>query len=546
MKFEDKIIYQVYPKSFFDTNGDGVGDIRGIIEKLYYFKDLGIDIIWINPIFLSPQKDNGYDVEDYYSIDPLYGSMEDFEKLCIEADKLGIGIMLDMVFNHTSIENKWFRKAISGDKFYEDYYIFKKGKGNNPPTNWKSKFGGEAWQYVKEIDKWYLHLFDKTQADLNWKNPFVRKELENILNFWINKGVKGFRFDVINLIDKIGYNDDENELDGRQYYTDGDKVHNYLTQLNKNSFGKYSDIVTVGEMSSTSIKECVKYSKIGGNELDMTFSFYHLKVDYKNNNKWEIKSFDLIDLKSVLNDWQIKMCENNAWNALFFNNHDQPRAVSRFCDDKKYHYESATMLATLTHMMRGTPYIYQGEEIGMTNACFSDINQYRDVESKNFYNILKNENKTKNEILEILSKRSRDNSRTPMQWKNAKYAGFSRVIPWIEVNKNYPKINVESQINDDNSIYSYYKKLIRLRKNTAAIVLGDYEPIFIDDKEIFAYKRKHEDVTIVVICNFFDICKEIEINSKFELLLGNYNDLIKYDNKLNIRPYEAMIIKVYD
>lgn len=451
--FKKSVVYQIYPKSFNDTNGDGLGDLKGITVKLDYLKTLGVDYIWLTPFYISPQKDNGYDVADYCNIDPLFGTMGDFENLVREANKRGIDVMLDMVFNHTSTEHKWFKNALSGDKKYKNYYIFKEPKNEQLPTNWESKFGGSAWEYVKEFDEYYLHLFDTTQADLNWENEEVRKEIFDIVNFWIKKGVKGFRFDVINLISKPMEYKDDNNGDGRSFYTDGPNIHNYIKQLNKETFGRDKDIITVGEMSSTTIDNCIKYSNPKEEELSMVFNFHHLKVDYKDGDKWSLMDFDFIKLKNLFNHWQVGMEEGNAWNAVFWCNHDQPRIVSRFGDDNKYHKESAKMLATSIHLLRGTPYIYQGEEIGMTNCYYDTINSYRDVESINFYNILKSEGKTKEEIIKILQAKSRDNSRSPMQWDNSGNAGFTKEEPWIEICKNYKSINVENSLKDKDSIF---------------------------------------------------------------------------------------------
>lgn len=540
MKFFNKVIYQIYPKSFLDTNGDGIGDIKGIIKKLDYLKELGIDVIWINPIFVSPQKDNGYDIADYYSIDEKYGTMEEFEELCSKAKNYKIDIMLDMVFNHTSTEHLWFKSAIKGDNYYKDFYIFKKGKNNKPPTNWNSKFGGSAWEYIKEIDEWYLHLFDKTQADLNWDNPNVRNELIKILNFWISKGVNCFRFDVINLIGKEKYVDDPNELDGRQFYTDLPKVHDYLKELNINSFGKLDTSITVGEMSSTNIDNCVYYASNNGKELSMVFTFHHLKVDYKNNDKWELQEFDFAKLKDILNSWQIGMQEHSACNALFWNNHDQPRAISRFGDDINYHYESATMLATAIHMMNGVPYIYQGEEIGMTNAYFDDIKFYQDIESINRYNILKNKGVHHNDIINILRHRSRDNSRTPMQWNMFENAGFTEGIPWISVNKNYKEINVEIDLSKEKSIYKYYKYLINFRKNNKIVQYGKYIPYEIH-KNVLSYIRKYNDEEILILCNFYADKININFDFEYKYIFGNYDRIEQ--SIVYLLPYEVCVLK---
>ena len=551
MNFKNKVVYQIYPKSFMDSNNDGFGDIRGIISKLDYLQNLGVDIIWSTPFFVSPQKDNGYDVADYYNVDPSYGTMEDVEELIKEAKKRNIDIMFDMVFNHTSTEHEWFKKAINGEEKYKNYYIFKKGRVVNgkkePPTNWVSKFGGNAWQYVEKFDEYYLHLFDVSQADLNWDNEEVRKEIFDIVNFWIKKGVYGFRFDVINLISKPEVFEDDFEGDGRRFYTDGINIHKYLKELNKNTFGKYDNAITVGEMSSTSIENCIKYSGEKENELSMVFSFHHLKVDYKNKDKWQLMDFDFQELKNLLFTWQEGMQDNNAWSALFWCNHDQPRIVSRFGDDKKYHKESAKMLATVMHCLRGTPYIYQGEEIGMTNAYFDNINQYKDVESINYFNILKNNGIEEKEIYKILQSRSRDNSRTPMQWNDKENSGFSNAKPWIEVIDNYKEINAENNIKDENSIFNHYKKLIKLRKDYKVISEGKTIPILKDDKNIFAFIREYNNEKLLVINNFYGNECPIDLSNidfdikKSKCLLSNYDEAV-LDNTLKLRPYESIVL----
>lgn len=551
MNFKNKVVYQIYPKSFMDSNNDGLGDIKGIISKLDYLQNLGVDIIWSTPFFVSPQKDNGYDVADYYNVDPSYGTIEDVEELIKEAKKRNIDIMFDMVFNHTSTEHEWFKKAMNGEEKYKNYYIFKKGRVVNgkkePPTNWVSKFGGNAWQYVEKFDEYYLHLFDVSQADLNWDNEEVRKEIFDIVNFWIKKGVYGFRFDVINLISKPEVFEDDFEGDGRRFYTDGHNIHKYLKELNKNTFGKYDNAITVGEMSSTSIENCIKYSGEKENELSMVFSFHHLKVDYKNNDKWQLMDFDFQELKNLLFSWQEGMHDNNAWSALFWCNHDQPRIVSRFGDDKKYHKESAKMLATVMHCLRGTPYIYQGEEIGMTNAYFDNINQYKDVESINYFNILKNNGIEEKEIYKILQSRSRDNSRTPMQWNDKENAGFSNTKPWIEVIYNYKEINADNNIKDENSIFNHYKKLIKLRKDYKVISEGKTIPILKDDKNVFAFIREYNNEKLLVINNFYGNECTIDLsNIDFDIksskcILSNYDDA-ELNNTLNLKPYESIVL----
>lgn len=546
--FKKSVVYQIYPKSFNDYNGDGFGDLKGVTVKLDYLKTLGIDYIWLTPFYISPQKDNGYDVADYCNIDPLFGTMEEFEEMVREANKRGIHVMLDMVFNHTSTEHKWFKNALKGDEKYKNYYIFKEDKSGQEPTNWISKFGGSAWEYVKEFNKYYLHLFDVTQADLNWENEDVKKEIFDIVNFWIEKGVKGFRLDVINLISKPDIYENDYEGDGRGFYTDGPRIHQYLKELNKETFGRYEDIITVGEMSSTSIDNCIKYSNPEENELSMVFNFHHLKVDYKDGDKWTLMDFEFIKLKEVFNSWQLGMQQGNSWNAVFWCNHDQPRIVSRFGNDKKYYKESAKMLATSIHMLRGTPYVYQGEELGMTNSYYDNIELYRDVESINFYDILKAQGKKEEEIIKILQSKSRDNSRTPMQWSSFCNAGFTTGTPWIEVCKNYKEINVESSLNDKTSVFYHYQKLINLRKEYDIIAYGDFELILEEHEDIFAYLRHYKNEKLLVINNFYGKETIFELPSEFNfdgyksnMLISNYADYTKEFKKINLRPYESIV-----
>lgn len=542
--FKKSVVYQIYPKSFYDSDGDGFGDIKGIVRKLDYIKELGADYIWMTPFFVSPQKDNGYDVEDYYNIDPCYGTMEDFEDLVREAGERGIRLMLDMVFNHTSDRHKWFQKALQGDPEYKDYYMFKPGKAPGvPPTNWESKFGGSAWQYVEAFGEYYLHLFDVSQPDLNWDNQKVREELKQVIRFWMEKGVKGFRFDVVNLISKGEFTDDL-DGDGRRFYTDGPKVHQYLEELNDATFGSDTEILTVGEMSSTSLENCYRYAGEDGREFSMVFSFHHLKVDFMGNEKWVMVPYDFQRLKDIICDWQINMAKNHAWNAVFWCNHDQPRVVSRFGDDKKYHKESAKMLATVIHCLRGTPYIYQGEEIGMTNAGFTEIHQYRDVESLNHFRILQEKGLSSENAYQILQIHSRDNSRTPMQWSDRKEAGFTEGTPWMEVNENYKWINAESERKDEESIFFYYKELIRMRKEYEVIACGDFEPLVKNDPAVFAYKRTYGFEQLLVINNFygketiFDLGMETE---GFEKILGNYPEYKQERGKMLLKPYECIV-----
>ncbi len=536
-----KVVYQIYPKSFQDTDGDGFGDLRGVIEHLDYLAELGVDYLWITPFFTSPQYDNGYDIADYRNIDPRYGTMEDFDELVREAAKRGMYLMMDMVLNHTSTKHEWFQKALKGDPKYRNYYIFKKGKNGLPPTNWVSKFGGNAWSYLPETDEYYLHLFHVTQADLNWENPEVRQDIYDTVNFWLEKGVKGLRFDVINLISKPDVYEDDLEGDGHRFYTDGPKIHQYLQELNENTFGKYDDVVTVGEMSSTTLENSIRYSNPESNELSMIFSFHHLKVDYPSGNKWEIEPFRFHDLKKHLFTWQEEMEKGGGWNALFWCNHDQPRIVSRIGNEKEYRVKSAKCLATAIHGLKGTPYIYQGEEIGMTNAGYTSIDEYMDIESLNYYNILKLQGKSEEEVIRILGAKSRDNSRTPMQWDASENAGFTKGTPWLKVCDRYKEINTESRHEPD-SVSQYYKELVKLRKELPVIQKGSVTPLLREDKEILAYKREYQGKELYVFCNFFDgeVKVPYSIPEDCRSILSNYGEEIS-PKELVLRPYEAVM-----
>ncbi len=539
--FKGSTIYQIYPKSFCDSDGDGIGDIRGIISRLDYIKSLGVDYIWSTPFFLSPQKDNGYDVEDYRRVNPQFGTMEDVEELIEKAGERGMGLMFDMVFNHTSTRHEWFQRALSGEKKYMDYYIFRDGDPQAPPTNWQSKFGGPAWEYVPSLRKWYLHLFDVTQADLNWNNPEVRNELKDVLRFWKEKGVKGFRFDVVNLISKPEVFEDDMEGDGRRFYSDGPRVHEFLKELTADS--GIGDMVTVGEMSSTSLEHCIRYTDPAEHELSMCFSFHHLKVDYKNGNKWELAKPDYRRLKELLMTWQRKMAEHNGWNALFWCNHDQPRIVSRLGDTDRYWKESAKMLGTCIHLLRGTPYIFQGEELGMTNPGYNKIEEYWDVESINYYHIMLQEGKTEEEALEVLRQRSRDNGRSPMQWNSGEYAGFSDREPWIGIPANHTFINVEDEEGDPDSILNYYRKLTALRKRYPIIQEGMIEFLYEDQEEVFAYRRTRNGQELIVLNNFFG--KEVTLQKElshagYRRLIGNYPQEDSGTMLRTLRPYESI------
>ncbi|MCA0987637.1 alpha,alpha-phosphotrehalase [Alkalihalobacillus algicola] len=551
--WKKSVVYQIYPKSFNDTTGNGTGDINGIIEKLDYLKKLGIDVVWLTPIYDSPQNDNGYDISDYFSIYEEYGTMEDFDRLLEEAHARDIKIIMDIVVNHTSTEHQWFIESRkSKDNPYRDYYIWKDPVDGAEPTNWQSKFGGSAWQFDRETGQYYLHLFDVTQADLNWENEKVRDDVYDMMTFWFEKGVDGFRLDVINLIskDQSFPNDDGSVApgDGRKFYTDGPRAHEFMNEMNREVFMKYNPM-TVGEMSSTTIDDCIKYSNPERNELSMTFNFHHLKVDYPNGEKWTVADFDFLKLKDILSTWQKEMHEGGGWNALFWCNHDQPRIVSRYGNDGDYRRESAKMLATTMHMMQGTPYIYQGEEIGMTNPKFDDISSYRDVESLNIYSILKEKGHSEEEILEILRHKSRDNSRTPVQWDSDAEAGFTTGEPWIPVAKNYEEINVEDTLQEKDSVFEHYQKLIDLRKNLDIVTEGSYELLLAEDPSIFAYVREVEGEKLLVINNFYERETEFRLPShvsiagfRQELLLSNYPETPHNEiDGMKLKPFESVV-----
>lgn len=544
--FSNKVVYQIYPKSFRDTNGDGFGDIPGVIEKLDYLQELGVDYLWLTPFFPSPQHDNGYDVADYCAVDPKFGTMEDLEELIRQSEARGMGLMLDMVFNHTSTEHTWFQQALAGDETYQKYYIFKDGRPDRIPTNWQSKFGGPAWEYVPALKKWYLRLYDVTQADLNWDNPRVREELKEILRFWKNKGIKAFRFDVINLVSKPEVMEDDFLGDGRRFYSDGPHIHEYLKELVRDA--GIEDFVTVGEMSSTSVKHCIRYSAPEEKELSMCFNFHHLKVDYKDGDKWALMPADYQKLKELFIEWQIQMQKGHGWNALFWCNHDQPRIVSRLGDETAYWKQSAKMLAGLIHLMRGTPYIYQGEEIGMLNAHYPSIEQYRDVESLNYYQILLKNGKTEKEALETLAARSRDNSRTPMQWNGERHGGFSEVEPWLPMSAGFRnEITVEAQQNDQDSILSFYKKLIAMRKMYPVIAEGEISFLETGTDRVLAYQRKLGEQQIVVFCNLDGEKHTVKADGAWRgdpVLLENYEarQMDPEGETYTMEPYEFMVL----
>ena len=539
--WKKSVVYQIYPKSFNDTTGNGQGDINGVIEKLPYLQKLGVDYVWLTPIYESPMNDNGYDISDYYAINPDFGTKEDVEKLLTEAHKLGIKVMLDIVINHTSTSHHWFVESRkSKDNPYRDYYIWKEGTKDEPPTNWESKFGGNAWEYDEQTESYYLRLFDVSQADLNWENDQLKEEIYEMINYWINFGVDGFRFDVINLISKGAFEDSE-EI-GKEFYTDGPKVHEYLHELNRKTFGN-KDIMTVGEMSSTTIENCIKYTNPERQELNSVFNFHHLKVDYKNGEKWSDMKFDFIELKRILMDWQVNIAKGNGWNAIFWCNHDQPRVVTRFGNDETEanRVKSAKMLAISLHMLQGTHYIYQGEEIGMTDPKFTSIDQYRDIETLNAYRSLRNQGLDEETIMKVIGQKSRDNSRTPVQWTDEENAGFTTGTPWIGIPDNYREINVEAAIKDKNSIFYTYQQLIDIRHKHDIITYGDVEPLYMDHQDLFIYKRKLDNEEWLIVANYTNDKVEIpeDIDMEGELIVAN-NDL----NGNMLEPFDAFVVNL--
>lgn len=534
-----KVVYQIYPKSYKDTTENGIGDFRGIIEKIPYLAKLGVDMVWLNPFYPSPQRDNGYDISDYMAVDPLFGDMADFEEMVCVGKEHKIDFMLDMVLNHCSTEHEWFQKALAGDKYYQDFFFIQ-----DQPTDWQSKFGGSAWAPFGDTGKYYLHLFDETQADLNWRNSNVRKELFKVVNFWRDKGVKGFRFDVINLIVKDEVSVDCPENEGKPAYTDKPIVHNYLRMMNQATFGSDDSFMTVGEMSSTTMENCVLYSSPDRQELSMTFNFHHLKVDYKDGQKWTLAPFDFEELKSLYHSWGKEMSDKDGWSALFWNNHDQPRALNRFVDIQNFRKEGATMLAASIHLSRGTPYIYMGEEIGMIDPDYDSMADYVDVESLNAYQMLLEEGKSQQEAFQIIQAKSRDNSRIPMQWDASENAGFSTGTPWLKAGKSYKDINVENEI--QGPIFTFYQDLIRLRKEMPIISEGSYKPAFEDSKQVYAFERQFEDQKLLVLNNFY--AKEVEIDlpavyQNGQILISNYEDA-EVSEKILLKPYQTLAIYV--
>lgn len=550
--WKESVVYQIYPRSFCDSNGDGIGDLNGITGKLDYLKELGIDVIWLSPVYKSPNDDNGYDISDYQAIMDEFGTMEDFDRMLATAHEKGIKIMMDLVVNHTSDEHKWFIESRkSTDNPYRDYYIWRPAKEDGSlPNNWGSCFSGPAWEYDKTTDMYFLHLFSKKQPDLNWDNPAVRQDVFDMMNWWLKKGVDGFRMDVISLISKEpGLPDKEPGINGYATFNvsaNGPHVHEYLQEMRQKALNN-ADTITVGECSGVTLEEAKKYARSDEKELNMVFQFEHMDVDSDEKaGKWTTRKMDLRDLKKILTRWQ-KGLQDIAWNSLYWENHDQPRSVSRFGNDSdEYREISAKMLATCIHMMQGTPYVYQGEELGMTNCPFNTLDNFRDLESINAFHELTEQGKmTEEDMMAAIGYKGRDNARTPMQWDDSAYAGFSTATPWIMVNPNYTKINAKDQINREDSVFKYYQKLIKLRHESELIVYGTYDLILDDDKDIYAYIRTLGDKKLIVYCNFSENTREVELPEEFtngKVLISNYIDA-KVNHKITLRPYEAIVIQ---
>ena len=494
------VVYQIYPRSFCDSNGDGIGDINGIALKLEYLKELGVDVIWLSPVYESPMRDNGYDISDYRAINPEFGTMEDFGRMLHKAHSLDLKVVMDLVVNHTSDKHAWFAESRKGiDSAKRDYYIWRDGKDGGPPNDWRACFSGPAWTKDDATGQYYLHLFSPYQPDLNWENPDVRRDVYSTMRWWLDKGIDGFRMDVINLISKP-----QNFPGGGSWTAsaNGPRVHEFLREMRREVLDGY-DIMTVGETPEVTVEQAIQYASLDGKELNMVFQFEHMMLDCDNGSIWTGKKAGLAELKEVLSRWQTGLSDR-GWNSLYFNNHDRPRSVSRYGDDGEYREKSAKMLATCLHFMQGTPFIYQGEELGMTNVPYSDINDYRDIESLNAYNILVEESKyfSKETMLRYLALKSRDNARTPMHWNNGTNAGFSKNAPWIMLNPNYININAEDQMNRLGSVFKYYQKLIKLRKEMDIITYGDFELLLPEHSDLFAYTRGYQNKRLLVVCNF--------------------------------------------
>ena len=548
--WKKSVVYQIYPRSFMDSNGDGIGDINGIVEKLDYLKELGVDVLWLSPVYKSPNDDNGYDISDYQDIMDDFGTMSDFDRMLQEAHKRGLKIMMDLVVNHTSDEHPWFVESRkSKDNPYRDYYIWKDPVNGKEPNNWGACFGGSVWEFDEHTGMYYLHLFSKKQPDLNWENEEVRHKIYDMMNWWCEKGIDGFRMDVISLLSKVQtFPDGECKGglygDSDPYICSGPRIHEFLREMNKEVLSKY-DLITVGETAGVTIEQAKKYANLDGSELNMVFQFEHAFLANGPYGKWTDNPVPLLELKQVMSKWQTAL-EGKAWNSLYWDNHDQPRAVSRYGNDSSQFREiSAKMLATCLHMMQGTPYVYQGEELGMTNIYFDKLEDYRDIESINYFEEFTESGlMTPEYMMKCLMLRSRDNARTPMQWNDSKQAGFTDGEPWIKVNPNYKEINAAQQLEDPNSIFHYYQKLIRLRKEKDIIVYGGFESLYRDDEQIFAYTRKQDQEKLLTVCNFSDQNAEVEVPEEFkdaECLITNLGRKV-FEAKTVLKPYEAFVL----
>ncbi|MCF6138017.1 glycoside hydrolase family 13 protein [Pseudalkalibacillus berkeleyi] len=544
------VVYQIYPRSFLDSDGDGIGDLQGIVSKLDYLHKLGIDVIWLSPIYDSPNDDNGYDIRDYHEIMQEFGTMDDFEYLLEEAHTRGMKIIMDLVVNHTSDEHKWFLESKkSKDQHYRDYYIWRSGENDKEPNNWGSVFGGPAWEYDEQTDEYYLHIFSRKQPDLNWENKNVRDEIYRMMAFWLNKGVDGFRMDVINFISKVPNLPDgivrEGMIygDGSLYFMNGPRIHEFLKEMNSEVLSKY-DTLTVGEMPGASTDDAILYTDPSNNELNMVFTFEHMELDSR-SDKWDYQPLHLVDLKKNFEKWQTKL-HNIGWNSLYWNNHDQPRIVSRFGNDEAFRIESAKMLATCLHMLQGTPYIYQGEEIGMTNVKFPSIEQYKDLETLNMFKEKQSQGVPVNQIMNSIYVKGRDNARTPMQWDDSKHGGFTEGEPWIEANPRYKEINVEAALFDDHSIFYHYQHLIALRKKYDVITGGNFTLLYEEDPNLFAYRRKSDTEELIVLCNFSE--KDLSLRDplliedlkQYRVIVQNYQEVVLAET-LTLRPFEGLV-----
>ncbi|WP_144549448.1 alpha-glucosidase [Peribacillus simplex] len=550
--WKEAVVYQVYPRSFMDSDGDGIGDINGILMKLDYLQELGVNVIWLSPVYQSPNDDNGYDISDYKSIMTEFGTMSDFDRLLKAVHERGMKVMMDLVVNHSSDEHPWFKESRSSkDNPKRDYYIWKPGRNGKEPNNWESIFKGSAWEYDEGTDEYYLHLFSRKQPDLNWENPKLREEIYSIMTWWLDKGVDGFRMDVINFLSKDqSYSDgavhhEKQHGDGSPFFLNGPRIHEFLQEINQRTLSGH-DVITVGEMPGVTPEEAQLFTGKDRGELHMVFQFEHMDLGSGPAGKWSNDKWKLSDLKRILSKWQTGL-EGDGWNSLYWNNHDQPRIVSRFGNDGKYRIESAKMLAACLHMLQGTPYIYQGEELGMTNVAFESIDDYRDIETLNSYDELVNSHGwSKERMMSAIHARSRDNARTPIQWNDSRNAGFTKGTPWIKVNPNFPEINAEKAYNDQNSIFHFYKKLIQLRKKHEVVVYGRFELLWPDDERIFAYTRSFEEERLLVLCNFreeqasYTLPEELQAYSATRLI-GNYDQEEEGISSKPLRPYECRV-----